>query len=297
MVLTRRRAFSLIELLVALAIFDILAALLLSAVQRVRLVAARIACANNVKQLALALHTHHDTMGAFPAGCRSRTQPLPYLSWRAAILPQIEQQALADAAAAAYRADANPFGAAHTAVRVQTLKIFACPVDERLTTAWEMRTLNGRRVRTALSSYLGVSGTTSRARDGVLYADSRTQLVHITDGTSNTLLLGERPPSADLVYGWWYVGSGQGTGRVDSHLGAAELNALGARYRGCPSGPYLFQDDTVRAPCATFHYWSLHPGGTHFATADGAVRFVTYEAASILPRLATRSGGEVAVID
>jgi prepilin-type processing-associated H-X9-DG protein len=166
-----------------------------------------------------------------------------------------------------------------------------------LSIPWEVTTTSGNRVRTALSSYLGVSGTTSRNRDGILYTNSQTQLVHVPDGTSNTLLLGERPPSADLIYGWWYVGAGQGAGRVDSHLGVVELNVRGTGYRNCPTGPYRFQDDGIQAPCATFHYWSLHAGGSHFALADGSVRFIRYPAVAMLPALATRAGGEVAVID
>lgn len=288
-----RRAFSLLELIVVLAILGVLAALLVAAVQRVRLAAARITCANNLRQLALALHNHHDTAGSFPPGCQSRTQPMPYLSWRGVILPQVEQQPLWEATGAAYRTSLDPFGDTHTALRVQTLKAFACPLDGRLTTAWEMQTINGRRARTALSSYLGVSGTNSRAADGMLYADSRTQLVHASDGASNTLLLGERPPSADLVYGWWYAGAGQGVGRLDSHLGAAERNAYGPRYRGCPAGPYSFRPAEVRDPCTAFHFWSIHPGGAHFAFTDGSVRFMTYEVAGRLSQFATRAGGEV----
>src|SRR5262245_29943066 len=113
MIPARRRAFTLITVLVVLAIVGILIGLLPSAAQRVRVAAARITCANNLKQLALALQNHHDTLGSFPAGCRSPTQPMPYLSWRAVILPQIEQQPLWDATSTAYRTNSNPFGETH----------------------------------------------------------------------------------------------------------------------------------------------------------------------------------------
>jgi prepilin-type processing-associated H-X9-DG protein len=275
---TTRFASSLIELLVAIAILGILVGLLLSAVQQVRLAAARLSCTNNLKQLALALHSHHESMGAFPAGCRSdtRTEPMPYLSWRSAILPYLEQQPLWDAATSAYRVDRSPFSDRHTP-RVQPQKVFSCPLDDRLTTAWDVTTTFHTRVRTALSSYLAVSGTTSTARDGIFFTDSHTQLLHVSDGTSNTLLLGERPPSTDLVYGWWYAGTGQArSGQVDSHLGTTERNLLGMTYR---------------------KYWSFHSGGAHFAFADGSVRFIRYEAATILPHLATRAGGEIASLN
>jgi prepilin-type processing-associated H-X9-DG protein len=111
-------------------------------------------------------------------------------------------------------------------------------------------------------------------------------------------LIGERPPSADLVYGWWYVGTGQRrTGQVDSHLGATELNLLGASYRNCPTGPYQFGAGERQDYCAAFKFWSLHPGGSHFAFADGSVRFMAYQAVAIPPQLATRAGGEVVNLD
>lgn len=294
-----RFASSLIELLVAIAILGILVGLLLSAVQQVRLTAARLTCTNNIKQLALALHSHHESVGGFPAGCRSDTptEPMPYLSWRGAILPYLEQQPLWDATASAYRADRNPFNDTHTP-RVLPQKVLSCPLDQRLTTAWEVTTRYRPRIRVALSSYLAVSGTTSAARDGIFFTDSRTQLLHVTDGTSNTLLIGERPPSTDLVYGWWYVGTGQSrSGQVDSHLGTTERNLLGETYRNCPIGPYQFGAGEQQDHCAAFKYWSFHSGSSHFAFADGSARFIRYEAVTIMPQLATRAGGEVASLD
>ena len=133
-------------------------------------------------------------------------------------------------------------------------------------------------------------------KDGVLYQDSRIRLGDIADGTSNTLMLGERPASADLQFGWWYAGVGQaGTGSADLVLGVREQN-LQPISGGSPCGPgaYPFSQGGFNDPCAMFHFWSPHPGGANFAFADGSVRFLSYAADPLMPALASRAGGESA---
>jgi prepilin-type processing-associated H-X9-DG protein len=132
---------------------------------------------------------------------------------------------------------------------------------------------------------------------GMLYSGSRTRIIDATDGSSNTLLVGERPPSADMVFGWWYSGSGQLlTGQADSHLGVQERNLFGALYHGCPRVGYSFQSRERSDPCLVFQFWSYHGDGAHFALTDGSVRILTFKAASVLPALSTRAGGEVVVV-
>ena len=169
--------------------------------------------------------------------------------------------------------------------------MFRCPADDRLDRP--QPTHEGLRV--SLTSYLGVLGTNFQESGGVLYGGSRVRLADITDGTSNTLMAGERPPSPDFWYGWWYAAEGQGnTGSGDTVLGVRELHDPKARYASdCPPGPYRFAPGDLNQQCDLFHFWSLHPGGANFLYADGSVQFLTYDADAILPALATRAGGEV----
>ncbi|MBY0455945.1 MAG: DUF1559 domain-containing protein, partial [Gemmataceae bacterium] len=129
---------------------------------------------------------------------------------------------------------------------------------------------------------------------------SAVKLTDVADGTSNTLLAGERPPTPDLWIGWWYAGVGidwQGT--ADTVLGARE-RATPSGYPDLPDcgpGSAVFRSRTLDDACGAMHFWSLHPGGAHFLFADGGVRFLTYRAADVLPALATRAGGEAVALE
>src|SRR5581483_8423795 len=269
--------------------------LLLAAVQQVRAAAARLDCQNRVRQLALALHHYHDTRNGLPPGHRSPAHPdrMPYSGWTVSLLPYLEQPTLAAQAQTAYRADLYPFhNPPHTGLST-VVPAFICPMDPRISTAQTSQRTN---TVAAFTSYLGVAGLdAAKTRDGILFQDSVTRLADVTDGTSNTLLLGERPPSADYQFGWWYAGAGQQfTGSADLVLGVREPNLLLVTV-GSPCGPgrYPFAAATsLNDPCGMFHFWSPHSGGANFAFADGSVRFLSYSADSIMPALATRAGGE-----
>jgi prepilin-type processing-associated H-X9-DG protein len=142
----------------------------------------------------------------------------------------------------------------------------------------------------AVTHYLGVSG--ARDGSGVLFMNSAVRMADVRDGVSNTLAVGERPPSSDDHFGWWYAGVGQILdGSLDTHLAAIQYNQT-FRAPTCPNGPYTFQSGNANHLCDMFHFWSQHAGGANFLFCDGSVHFLPYSAAAILPMLATRAGGE-----
>ncbi len=291
----RRAGFTLIELLVVISLLGILLGLLLPAVQKVRAVAVRIQCANNLKQIGLALHQYHDASGTLPAGVtsRRRTEPLPRMSWLTRLLPYVEQEPLWRYTLAAYDYSRRPYRNPPHLGLATPIALYSCPLDSRAQTPQPTH----RNYVVALTSYVGVLGTEFSKADGVLFRDGRVRLTDVVDGTTSTLMVGERPPSADCWYGWWYAGQGQrDSGSGDMLLGVRERN-IGARYAsGCPAGPYHFVPGNITEQCDLFHFWSLHPGGAHFLYADGSVHFLRYDADAIMPALATRAGGEVVTV-
>src|SRR5262249_27312455 len=139
----------------------------------------------------------------------------------------------------------------------------------------------------AFTSYLGVEGQNAGVVDGLLYMDSKHRLADATDGTSNTLLVGERPPNADLTLRWRAAGWGQRKNGDAEMLLGARTRCYNRYLRQCPEGPYHFTPGRLDNVCDTFHFWSPHAGGAHFLFADGSVRFLRYDADPILPALAT----------
>lgn len=281
-----RRGFTLVELLVVIAIIAILIGLLLPAVQKVRDGAQRTRCQNNLKQIGVALHNYHGVYDSLPPGL---TTTVPYyMSWMTRLLPYIEQDALWQQTDAAYQINTWPWANPPHSGLIQVMNAYICPADGR-----ELVASYAGSIQIAFTGFLGVSGTDLNNPNGVLYANSAIRFADISDGTSNTLAAGERPPSADLWYGWWYAGAGQPptyNGSCDVVMGVSEINVS---VGGCPSGPYRFDWGTPSNLCDQFHYWSVHPNGSNFLFADGSVRFLGYSVAPVLPALATRAGDEV----
>jgi prepilin-type N-terminal cleavage/methylation domain-containing protein/prepilin-type processing-associated H-X9-DG protein len=288
-----RRAFTLIELLVVIGILAVLLGLLLAAVQQARAVALRLQCLNNLHQIGLALHSYHDSYAVFPPGVsyQEGTDPHPFMSWNTRLLPYLERGDLWNEALQAFAQDPqfinNP---PHTGLAT-VMRIYSCPADRRTLDAGEPVGYGG--IKVAFTSYLGLEGTNQFLKDGLLFLDSAIRLAQVTDGTSQTLFVGERPPSADEVWGWWYAGEGQSRdGSIDMVLGVNELY-ISSYAPGCPRGPYQFGPGRIENECDAFHFWSLHAGGANSLFVDGSARFFSYAAASVMPALATRAGGEV----
>jgi prepilin-type processing-associated H-X9-DG protein len=279
---------SLLELLVVVAILAVVVALTLSGVQKVRMSAARTRCADQVRQLALALHGYHDARGQLPPGIAPDGSPQPYLSWLARVLPYVEQGALWQQTEDAYRVEKNFLSPVHTA-RERVVPLFLCPTDGRISSP-ASKDVTGHPV--AYASYLGVEGKNAGLNDGLLYMGSRHKFGDATDGTSCTLLIGERPPSAKLDLGWWYAGWGQRQNGDAEFLLGVRTRCYNQDAATCDEGPYHFMAGKIDNQCDAFHFWSLHTGGANFAFADGSVRFFRYSADDILPALATRAGGE-----
>lgn len=282
-----RSAYSLVELLVVVSIIATLMGLLLPAVSQARAAMARQACANNLRQLGLALHQYHLSHAAFPPGVRIRVrnEPLPFLGWQARLLPYLEQEGIWTQAQRDYHANRRPFRPPLHQANETVVVLFGCPADSRVSAIQEYN-----KFRVSLTSYVGVLGRDFRKKDGILFHNSRTRITDVRDGLSNTIAVGERPPSHNFRFGWWYAGNGQnGTGSADMVLGVRELAARGIQ---CPRGPYHFTPGRFDEPCAFLHFWSPHNGGANFLVADGSARFLTYDADRLLPALATRAGSE-----
>jgi prepilin-type N-terminal cleavage/methylation domain-containing protein len=221
-----RRGFTLLELLVVIAIIGLLIGLTAAAVQRVRGQADRAQCQNRLRQIGLALHSYHDSAGSLPAGVSGEqpNEPQPFLSWCARLLPYLGEDAMWAQTEAAFQADKDSLHDPPHVGLGTPVRHFMCPSDPRIRTAHRFGK-RGERPR-AFTSFLGVNGTDAVAEDGVLFLDSRVRLTDITDGTTNTLAVGERPPSADLILGWWYAGWGQDKD--------GEADSVGAKLPGRP---------------------------------------------------------------
>lgn len=300
-------AFTLVELLVVIAIIGILVALLLPAIQAAREAARRTQCNNNLKQIALAVHGYHDVYKMFPT-VSGGIQTSAYLntcpgwilstgfSWRAVILPQIEQQTLYDrlnlsavitgcwpvgdtSGAFPRLGDPDPNGKPGN----EMIPAFVCPSDPT-------RPINNTEGPT---NYAGIWGDRARPEsDRGVFSRYKVTMASITDGTANTAMVGEvfRGKACDHYYtGGWNGGALNGQrcrrwAEETGYCGAATgtYDRFLSKWVGlAPNDPQndmitwsdqncagCFQD-VDRRPIS-----SLHPGGAQCAYADGSVHFI-----------------------
>ena len=288
--MTRRGGLTLIELLVVVAIVAVLAGLTLGAVQKVRTRATQLQCANQLRQIGVALHHHQAAAGRLPPGALGPRGDYPYLAWPARLLPYLEQSSAWAAAEADYKRERHFGGPPPHGLLGTPMPAFLCPAGGPPT-----QFLTWEKYPVAFTHYLGVAGGEGRD-DGLLVFAKAFRLGDAADGTSSTLLVGERPPSADFYLGWWYAGVGQNRdASADSILIARQYNYT-FRAPTCGRGPYHYGPGDPADMCSTFHFYSNHGGGANFLFADGAVRFLSYAADAVLPALATRAGGEAAAV-
>src|SRR5262245_39227545 len=259
----RRLGFTLVELLVVIAIIGILTALLLPAVQAAREAARRTQCSNNLKQLGLALHNHHDRLGYLPPGYSDRNPDSnsdasfdqgPGWGWAAFVLNELEQGTIYD------RIDFTQNVGAGTIAQT-FLPAHWCPSDQKLRTF----AAGGTGTILAQGNYIAVSGIEETAEypgnnTGPFLRNSRFTFADITDGLSNTLFVGER--NSRHANATW-TGAVPGTTlpalkSADPHgdAGAAPGLVLGHGNRvHYPNDPQLLDPDV---------FFSRHPGGANF---------------------------------
>lgn len=297
---TQRPAFTLIELLVVLAIIAILIGLLLGGVQKVRERSRQLGCQNNLRQLALAAESYQTQRGHFPAGSAVELDKRihPHQSWITALLPWIGRDDLARQATEAFSQNNFYCSKPHQGIRDALLSQVVCPSNPSAEiplrdAKWYINDQLVGPCDFALTSYLGVGGKTFSSGDGILFLDSQVRSADILDGKSNTLLIGERPPGYKKYFGWWYAGWGiQLTGSGDYWMGVEEIPLGDKRFDSCSKTAQPYKAYTEDDPCATFQYWSLHPGGAWFAYGDGSVRYLHYGSGKLLSALGTRAGSE-----
>lgn len=278
----KRTAFTLVELLVVIAIIGILVGLLLPAVQAAREAARRIQCSNNVRQLGLATHNYESVYGRLPSGWVSNgTSGEPGWGWSAALLPFMEGTNVANKID--WRVEiANGI---HAEVRTSVIPTFICPSDGG-PNIFEIGEESGsgplvddgpKLFRISKSNYVGVFGTfeledAPYKGDGMYYGNSRIKFRDVTDGLSNTIMVGER--SGQLGNSLW-----QGN--------IPEAAESGARVVGVA-------DHVPNSPAGHFEdFRSYHTGGANFSRADGSVQWLPQTIDEVIYKaMATRSGGE-----
>ena len=290
-----RPAFSLIELTVVIGLVGVLVGLLLPAVQEVRGAAARLSCLNNLKQIGVGLHHFHDANGHFPGWPMvNGADPNPNLGWMALILPYVEQDDLYRVSVQACQRDPNPLHNPPHVGLATVLRLYVCPADSRLLTPLDDKS-DRHPVNAAFTSYIGNGGAVrlgaNRSLPGIFGEIRGCRLSQITDGTGQTIMVGERPPPDSHQAGWWYPGWWE----LQDVRGPNNFIVFGAgRFflkDPCNVG-VAFGPGRTDNPCDRYHVWSLHQGWANFLFADGSARFLPYSAASLIIPLATRSGGE-----
>lgn len=316
--------FTIIELLVSIAIIGVLVALLVPAVQSAREAARRSQCVNNLKQLALAMHGYHDVHGTLPPGKKGCC----WGTWLVFILPQIEQQALYNSWNQAgsnapgwpdgYDQDLRFFGATNRTTTSQWVNVFLCPTDRRNAPLSE--TMNGVTYSCTSQNYaVNFGNSIQLQRDfldvtfgGAPFVDIGSPLTDlgrpgkpslgfssIIDGLSTTLLLSEVIVGQGRDFrgfSWWGDAACFETYLAPNSTFPDVLFSAYYCQDGAPNPPCL---GTTTALPDNYAARSRHAGkGVNAANADGSVRFVRDGIALPVWRaVSTSAGGEIVSAD
>jgi prepilin-type N-terminal cleavage/methylation domain-containing protein/prepilin-type processing-associated H-X9-DG protein len=276
-----RRGFTLIELLVVIAIIAILIGLLVPAVQKVREAANNLQCENNMKQIGIAMHAYHDVNKKFPTAQDSNYN----ISWMVMILPYIEQgNAYKTFFANGYQ-NGPTYDSNGNGIIIPT---YLCPDELRGSSEY-----TGWGGGYGFTDYVGITGVdqfSTGSQQGVLNNSQITvRMTQIIDGTSNTAIVVERPPSTDLYWGWWDYPS-----QFDTLSGVRNASDYLYSCNTSPPCNYGAGPNQVSNPCSFNYVWAPHIAGANFLFADASVHSLAYSTSPVvIGQLATYAGGEV----
>lgn len=288
----RRKGFTLIEMLVVIAIISLLVGLLLPAVQQARDAARRTQCKNNMRQQGLSLFNYHDAFRLFPPGYLYRPgqskENAAGFGWGAMILPFLDQTAL-------YRQfnwDVAIWDVANANQRTASLATFKCPSDSVSSNGF--LEMGPAPEKYAMASYVACFGppdldAAPEQRDGMFSRNSRTQASEVTDGLSNTLMVGERmngpfrtavSRSPHNSYQTTWAGAVRQWDDPSDDHGHMVLFQTGH----APNSPLSDERDVS----------ARHIGFAQFLLADGSVRIIGENIDfGVYQNLSTRAGGEI----